>query len=141
MSFPTEGGCLCGAIRYRLAGTPIDAMHCHCVNCRKASGAAMLTWITVREEDFEWLCGEPRRYRYESEHYPEDPERWFCARCGSQLGWRCEDDGTVDLTAGSLDDPDLVEPCFHHFVRSAVSWIHLDDGLPRYEVRAGDETG
>jgi len=130
---------LCGAVRYRISSAPRDAMHCHCVNCRKASGAAMLTWITVSEDHFEWLCGEPRRYRYDSEHYPQGVERWFCADCGSQLGWHCQDDGTIDLTAGSLDDPDLVEPRFHHFMRSAVRWLHLDDGLPCYQIKAGDE--
>lgn len=139
MSYPAEGGCLCGAIRYRVSGDPKQAMHCHCVNCRKASGAAMLTWFTSHEEDFEWLQGEPRRYRYESEHFPAAVERWFCGDCGSQLIWRCQADGTVDLTAGSLDDPDLLEPSFHLFVRSSVRWLHLDDGLPTHQVKPPDK--
>ena len=142
MPFPAEGGCLCGAIRYRLAAAPLASMHCHCENCRKASGAAVLTWMTVDEGDFEWLRGRPRRYRYESEHYPGFVERWFCADCGSQLGWQCENDGTVDLTAGSLDDPSVIEPGYHVFTRSRVPWMHLDDDLPRHETRrASDAAG
>ena len=136
MSFPTEGGCLCGAVRYRLSAAPSASMHCHCGNCRKASGAAMLTWLTVDAADFEWLRGEPQRYRYESEHYPGTVQRWFCAACGSQLGWHCEDDGTVDLTAGSLDDPGVVEPTYHVFTHGRVRWMKLDDDLPRYETRS-----
>ncbi len=136
MSFPTEGGCLCGAVRYRLSAAPLASMHCHCDNCRKASGAAMLTWLTVDTADFEWLRGEPQRYRYESEHYPGTVQRWFCAACGSQLGWHCEDDGTVDLTAGSLDDPGVIEPTHHLFTRGQVRWMKLDDGLPRYPTRS-----
>ncbi len=135
MSFPTEGGCLCGAVRYRLSAAPLVSMHCHCGNCRKASGAAMLTWLTVDAADFEWLRGEPHRYRYESEHYPGAVQRWFCAVCGSQLGWHCEDDGTLDLTAGSLDDPGVVEPTHHVFTRGPVHWLKLDDGLPRHQTR------
>ncbi len=27
MPFPAEGGCLCGAIRYRLAAAPLASMH------------------------------------------------------------------------------------------------------------------
>ncbi len=134
MSFPTEGGCLCGDVRYRLAAAPVASMHCHCDNCRKASGAAMLTWATVNEADLEWIAGEPSFYRYTSDHYPAPVERCFCGRCGSQLGWHCLDDGTFDLTAGSLDDPDLVEPQRHVFVRGKVRWLHTSDGLPDFET-------
>ena len=136
MSFPTEGGCLCGAIRYCLSAAPLATMHCHCDNCRKASGAAMLTWLTVDTADFEWLHGEAQRYSYESEHYSGTVQRWFCAACGSQLGWHREDEGTVDLTAGSLDDPGVVEPTHHVFTRGRVRWMKLADDLPRYETRS-----
>ena len=63
-------------------------------------------------------------------------QRWFCAACGSQLGWHCEDDGTVDLTAGSLDDPGVIEPTYHVFTHGRVRWMKLDDDLPRYETRS-----
>ena len=134
--YPIEGGCLCGAVRYRLSAAPILALHCHCENCRRASGAALLTWITVDAADFQWLCGEPKRYRYDSEHYPGGVERCFCADCGSQLGWHGQPDGTVDLTAGCLDDLNLVQPRFHHFVRRELPWMRVDDGLPRHPGRA-----
>ena len=136
MSFPTEGGCLCGAIRYRITAAPVAVMHCHCSNCRKASGAGMLTWMTVNPEDFTWLQGEPQRYRYASEHYDGAIERLFCGGCGTQLCWSCDnDDPTVDVTAGSLDDPSILEPEYHVFTRGQVGWVKLDDGLPRYETR------
>lgn len=139
MPFPTGGGCLCGAVRYRLSAAPLASMHCHCDNCRKASGAAMLTWLTVNEADLEWLSGEPLRYRYESEHYPAPVERWFCGDCGSQLAWHCIDDGTLDLTAGGLDDPDLIEPQRHVFARGRVRWLRTDDELPSFETTPRDE--
>jgi hypothetical protein len=141
MPYSIEGGCLCGAIRYRLTAPPTDVLHCHCDNCRKASGAAVLTWVTVAGDNFSWLQGEPRRYRYGSDFYPGLVERQFCGDCGSQLGWRCEDDGIVDITAGSLDDPNVVEPECHVFASGEIRWMHLDDGLPRHQSRVSDETG
>ena len=135
MSYPIEGGCLCGKIRYRLAAPPAAVMHCHCDNCRKASGAVMLTWMTVREADFEWLQGEPRSYRYASPHYEPEIERLFCGDCGGQLVWHGRDDGNIDLTAGSLDDPGVLEPSYHVFTRRAAPWLHMEDGLPRYPTR------
>ncbi len=138
MSFPAEGGCLCGAIRYRISAEPMDAMHCHCTNCRKASGAAVLTFVTVDPEHVEWLKGEPQRYAYDSEHFSGAVSRLFCGTCGSQLAWSNDNDPTVDLTVGSLDDPDVTRPTYHVFVRSKVHWMELDDNLPRYETRRSD---
>ena len=132
MSYPAEGGCLCGAVRYRLLAAPRKSMHCHCDNCRKASGAAMLTWITVSEADFEWLQGEAQSYGYASEHYEAPIERLFCGVCGSQLSWRAAADGTVDITAGSLDDAELAAPQRHVFARGRVSWLQLADDLPSF---------
>lgn len=132
MSFPTEGGCLCGAIRYRISAEPTTVIHCHCSNCRKASGAAVLTFVTVGPESFEWLQGEPQHYAYDSEYFSGRVGRLFCGACGSPLGWSNDADPTVDLTVGSLDDPNVVQPTFHLFTRSKVHWMELDDDLPRY---------
>ena len=140
MAFSATGGCLCGAVRYQLSGEPVSSMHCHCENCRKASGAAMLTWVTVDTADFEWLAGEPRRFQYVSDHYEQPVERWSCAACGSQLGWRRLDAATVDLTAGSFDDPDLITPTHHVFTRGQVRWLKTADDLPRYPVRRDKDT-
>ena len=141
MSFRAEGGCLCGAIRYRISAEPTAVMHCHCSNCRKASGAAVLTWLTVGAEHLEWLQDEPQRYAYDSEHYSGGVARLFCGTCGSQLGWSSDADSTADLTVGSLDDPNVVHPAYHVFIRSKVHWLELDDDLPRYETRGSDHQG
>lgn len=140
MKYPSDGGCLCGAIRYRLAAPRVASMHCHCDNCRKASGSGMLTWVTVTAPDFEWLAGEPKRYRYTSEYYPAPVERAFCGDCGSPLTWHCVDDGTIDVTAGSLDRPDAVEPQRHVFARSRLRWMRLEDDLPAFETTAREVT-
>jgi hypothetical protein len=62
MSSILNGGCLCGAVRYRVHGQPFHVTHCHCVSCRKASGAAFLTWFTVRLIELEWLSEKPVYY-------------------------------------------------------------------------------
>ena len=48
----TEGGCLCGAIRYRVIAEPIARSICHCLSCRRASGAPSVAWAVFRPEDF-----------------------------------------------------------------------------------------
>ena len=43
----TEGGCLCGAIRYHVRGQPTHSMICHCRTCRKAAGSPVVAWLTL----------------------------------------------------------------------------------------------
>ena len=57
------GGCLCGAVRYRVTAEPLHATHCHCSMCRRASGAAFLTFATFPASALTWTEGEPAVYR------------------------------------------------------------------------------
>jgi hypothetical protein len=58
MEARTEGACLCGKVRYAMAG-PFTAMsHCHCSMCRKHHGSAFATFAIAPIEGFRWLAGE-----------------------------------------------------------------------------------
>ena len=59
MTFEAEGGCLCGAVRYRVSGSPYHQTHCHCTLCRRASGAPFVTWFSVAREGFLVTQGKP----------------------------------------------------------------------------------
>ncbi|MBI5505337.1 MAG: GFA family protein, partial [Deltaproteobacteria bacterium] len=75
-----EGGCLCGAVRYRIQGEPIVSATCQCRSCRKASAAAIVPWLHVRTHDLSFTCGEPVGF----ESSPS-VTRTFCGRCGTPL--------------------------------------------------------
>ena len=49
MNLPLEGGCLCGAVRYRISAEPIDAGYCHCRMCQRSTGAPVVSWLTMSE--------------------------------------------------------------------------------------------
>ena len=61
-AFPVEGGCQCGAVRYRLKASPLSVYNCHCKDCQRYSGAAWSMSMIVRDGDFEVLSGEVERY-------------------------------------------------------------------------------
>ena len=37
-TYPVEGGCFCGAVRYRLKGPPSGQWVCWCLDCKKVTG-------------------------------------------------------------------------------------------------------
>lgn len=123
-----EGGCHCGAVRYRAGGRPFDVTHCHCVDCRRTSGAAFVTWFSVATPDLAFTRGTPAR-RASS----PGVERTFCAACGTALTYQRRDRvSDIDVTACSLDDPVAVAPEDHIWTQQQVPWVRIADGLPRH---------
>jgi hypothetical protein len=124
-----EGGCLCGAVRYRAEGAPRHVNHCHCRMCRVGSGAPILTWVTFAREKFKWTKGAPTLRRSS-----DIAMRGFCNTCGTALLWQGDaGPGEIDVTAGSLDRPEGIAPQDHLWTESAVPWLTVVDDLPRYK--------
>ena len=49
MKLVIEGGCVCGGVRYRLEAAPTQVNDCHCLDCRRSSGAPFVTWVIMDE--------------------------------------------------------------------------------------------
>jgi hypothetical protein len=130
-----EGGCLCGAVRYRAIGPHVDAGYCHCRICQRSSGAPVLAWLTVRAESFAYLESRPSVFRSSPRG-----QREFCRACGTQIAFRrSAQSATVDVTIASLDDPALVQPEYHIWRGSRIPWFETADHLPRHEDAGPDE--
>ncbi len=123
-----EGGCLCGAVRYRVAGAPAWVAHCHCQSCRRATGAPMVTWVGFVRDRFEVTRGAPERFASSP-----GVARRFCAGCGTPLTYEAERfPGEVHVTVGSLDRPEDFPPAGHVWTSEQITWLHLADELPRH---------
>ncbi len=124
-----SGGCFCDAVRFRIAGAPLAVSHCHCRDCRRATGAPVMTWITLNSGDVTYTTGAPRIYAR-----AEGVERGFCAACGTTLSYRHRDHPEeIDIAAAALDDPAVVTPQDHVWIGSKIPWLTINDGLPRLE--------
>ena len=122
----TEGGCHCGALRYRLEGDLTDIAHCHCTICRRVSGGLVVTWVTLPRSGFVWLAGEPNCYVA-----PASCSRYFCGHCGAHVApVTTHSPETVDVTVATLDHPERVRATRHIWVGSRLPWLHLDDDFP-----------
>jgi len=96
-----HGGCLCGAVKYVVDGTPLLMENCHCSMCRKFHGAAYATISGVRRRDFRWLCGEDSLKAYTASN---GTTRRFCRHCGSSLTFHtpAADPDLIEITLRSL---------------------------------------
>jgi hypothetical protein len=120
----SAGGCLCGAVRYAVAGEPIDAGFCHCRLCQRQSGAPVVAWATFPRAAVTFT-GPAAAFRA-----TPAATRTFCPKCGTNLAFAADGTGRVDLTLASLDDPDAWPPEYHIWTASKRPWLHLADRLP-----------
>ena len=124
----SEGGCLCGAVRYRVLGDPRSSSVCFCRSCRLASGAPSVAWIVVQLDRFELLRGTLATIRSSS-----DVTRSFCARCGTPIAYQHTDDPhAIELTTATLDDPQRFPPTWEIWHRHRVAWAASDASLPHF---------
>jgi hypothetical protein len=123
-----EGGCLCGAVRYRARVAPHWSMVCHCRTCRRACGAPVVAWVTFAQAQFAFNRGVPAR------HASSEPvTRTFCAACGTALTYAHADDAAnIDVTTCSLDQAEAFPPTHHSWTGHDLTWVRFGDGLPAY---------
>ena len=132
-----EGGCLCGAVRFRASGPPHKVNYCHCRMCQKASGAPVLAWATYARDKVTFTQGCPSLYQSSAQ-----AQRGFCNACGTPLLWHgVGDPSWIDLTIGAFDRPELAPPEEHIWTESRVKWLNIVDGLARYPERGPRATG
>jgi hypothetical protein len=85
-----HGGCTCGAVRFTLRGAPLVVGLCHCLECRKATGAVAMPYADWPKAAFR-QTGDARSFNGRS----------FCPACGSRL-FHIEAE-TVEIMLGVLD--------------------------------------
>jgi len=126
-----KGSCLCGGIRYEIDADLGPVTNCHCIQCRKASGASFATNASVPAGSFRFVAGGALLREWESS---PGIRRCFCGRCGSQILKRKDaSPGSIRLRLGTLDTDPGVKPTKHIFVGSKPAWLEITDDLPVFE--------
>jgi hypothetical protein len=121
-----EGGCLCGAVRFRTHGEPINLRICHCRNCQRAMGAPFFARALFDQQAIE-VAGDTGRYASS-----ERLDRVFCKTCGSSLfSWR-RNGTAAGIALAAFDDRNALAPTEHIWVSEKIDWVTLDDGLTQY---------
>lgn len=121
------GGCLCGGTRYELYAVPEGRNDCHCVDCRRSSGAPYVTWGSVRKEHLTVLQGELNEVQFAGRC------RYFARCCGTHLFFRLSPESEwIDVTIASLDEPMAFGPEKSIWTEDRLPWAILDSRLPAF---------
>jgi hypothetical protein len=133
MSVLREGGCGCGAVRYRLTSDPLFVHCCHCLNCQRQTGSAFVVNVLIEADRVEVVEGDPQPVAA-----PRDDGTnqliWRCPTCQVALFSRYTSPKVRFVRAGTLDDPASVAPDVHIFTRSKLPWVALPETVPAFEV-------
>lgn len=124
-----SGGCVCGAIRYRVLGPPAMVAYCHCHDCRKSSGSVVSVLAGFQKVGFELSDGNPTCF----EATPT-VKRSFCKSCGTPLFYENQHfHENIYIHIGSFDHPEELPPDRHTWVSDRISWHEIKDNLKQYD--------
>ena len=129
MSFPCEGGCSCGGVRYRVESEPLFTHCCHCLNCQRQTGSAFVINLLIEVDRVKLLTGA-----LDAVEVPRDDGStqtiYRCPRCQIAAFSRYS---RPDVRGGTLDDPSAVAPDVHIYTRSKLDWVALPESVPAFE--------
>lgn len=132
-----EGGCLCGAVRYRVLGDPMDVIYCHCRFCQRATGGAYLVETLFARNNLAVIGERPKVYDHISSGSGKLVHANFCEICGTKVFLAFERfPNKVGVFSGTFDDPGWFRRTssnsLHFFLTEAQDGTVLPAGFDVY---------
>ena len=128
-----DGGCTCGAVRFRMTSRPLVVNCCHCRWCQRETGTAFALNAVIEADRVELLAGDVEVVDTPSAS-GKGQRIARCRRCRVALWSNYA--GAGDLVrfvrVGTLDDPDRLPPDVHIFIESKQPWVVLPEGIPAF---------
>ena len=127
-----EGGCSCGAVRFRLTAGPMFVHCCHCLDCQQQTGSAFAINALNETDRIEMLAGTPEPVSMPTDSgRPHDIYRCPSARwpCGATTaaGRICASCASARSTTRTAIMPDV-----HIYTRSKLPWVALPADVPAF---------
>jgi hypothetical protein len=129
-----DGGCACGAVRYRLGSTPMFVHCCHCLDCQRQTGSAFVLNALIETDRVAVLSGAPVTVAVPTDS-GRPHEIFRCPKCQTALWSDYGRRGVLRFVrVGTLDDPSALPPDVHIYTRTKLPWVALPAGVPAFEA-------
>jgi len=131
-----SAACYCGAVNLRFSAKPRGAVHCHCGECRRLSGGAFTTWVSMQHDSMS-ISGKASISIFS---VSPNVTRHFCKVCGSHVySTDIRLPNIAGIPAGIIEGDILVRPTAHYFIGSKAAWHTITDELPQFGGESGVE--
>ncbi|MEO0670571.1 MAG: GFA family protein [Pseudomonadota bacterium] len=109
---------------------PATVSYCHCIDCRRITGAPVAALAAFRSDDVE-IRGPERPAKVSGTGF----SRTFCADCGTPIAFRGDYvPGQTFLHLSLFDDADRLVPTLHSYESRRLPWLHIEDTAERFET-------
>jgi hypothetical protein len=134
MSEIHEGGCACGAVRYRVHGKPAFGTVCHCRFCQRRLGSAFAVLASFPEAAVEILQGRLAEHQFRSDVSGRWMNMRFCADCGTTVCHTAQfRPGFCTVAGGTFDDPNWFSIDRHVWLQSKRPWVVIPAGVATFQ--------
>ena len=136
--FPVEGGCQCGAVRYRITAGPLGVYNCHCKDCQRTSGGTQTMSMPIRREHVVLLGGDLAAFD-KSADSGRVVRMLGCARCGTKV-WNepLSSPAMLVVKPGTLDDIAWAVPVGNIWTASKAPWVEIDESQVNFAGQPAD---
>jgi hypothetical protein len=123
--------CQCGAVQFQIEGDPKWIAHCHCADCRRATGAAVSTYVGVEMDQLKSSTGTPSIYASS-----KGVKRSFCANCGSPIAYQGERwPSEIHFFVGLFERAEELVPQNQVYEAEKLPWLQIVTDDPREKTR------
>lgn len=135
MTYPIEGSCQCGNVRYRLLEPPQKIIACHCKECQKLSTSAFSITALVSTDAVEFEGNMVEWSRMADSGNVNAAK--FCPTCGNRIyHFNPEDPDTIKLKPANLSDTSIINPTVHIWVSQKQDWYAIPEGVTVFETQS-----
>ena len=123
--------CLCGSLRVTADGDPLVVNICHCIDCRRRTGAAF-SYNAYFDRECIQIEGPTKSYEREGQE-GRKIRHHFCPECGTTVFWdfdlrpeRC------GIAAALFEQPFSPSPSYSAWETMRCEWVPLPEGMAHF---------
>jgi hypothetical protein len=132
ISYPIEGSCQCGGVKYQLLEPPMMVLACHCRECQKLSTSAFSITAVVNSSAIEFK-GEMKDWSRVADSGNVSGAK-FCPTCGNRIyHYNPSEPDKIKLKPSSLSDTRIINPTAHVWVSEKQDWYEIPEGMKTFD--------